>query len=285
MKFNIKKSAKILIKNPNIMLLLVSYLLIMASILPIVVFSYGRIVFFIFIILLFLFTCAFLAGWFGLVKSIVECKSSPYFDDDIKKRYEEFKNSFFTSIPTFMPSLIFYILLLMGYMYLLTYLADYFIGKPDEVINGLAALKSDQDAIINFLSTLPKDVIDTIIKRSAFLYLGSIVYLVLMLYSVPALYFSSKPNPFIGLKNAVLAFIKKPLGSFFLFLGLAICHIALIFFEAISVLNSGLMFVALILRISFITYVVVLIFSVYESNFTLDCNNGGNGLGENKTCS
>jgi len=286
MKFNMEKSGAIILKNPNIILLLVIYLLIAATLLPLVVLSYSKgVIFYIFSILVFLFTCAFFAGWFGMIKAVIQYKEAPNPIEDIQKRHKAYKEGFFASIPVHILPLIFYVLLIIGFMWVLFYAADYLFGKPYDVINGIAALKNDLDAIMNFISTLPKEVIDTIKRRSLFLYSGFVVYLLLTLYSVPALYFNKSKNPLIGLKNGFLAFIKKPAGSFVLFLALALAHIFLIFFEAVSVINSVLMFIAMILRVYFTAYMVVLIFEVYETNFTADCNNRPDSLGEDKTCS
>ena len=82
------------------------------------------------------------------------------------------------------------------------------------------------------------------------------------------------------------ALVKEtfPLLKAGIFLILLFSHVILVFFEKISFINPVLMFIALVLRVSFIAYVIVLIFSVYEKNFTDNGNNGTDRIRENEPC-
>ena len=284
MKFNIQKSFEILIKNPYIMLLLVTYLLITASAFPVAVYTYKTASFYIITALLFFFTCAFLSGWFGMIRCIVSCKETKDPEEEMKIHYHYFKNDFFSSITNYILPVIFYILLLIGFIYGISRLADVFFGKPADILNRLALYKGDTDALYNFAVTVPKDALKVIIERNLFKYSALLLYFFLTFYSIPALFFNACKSPLSGLQKGFLALFKKPFFTLLLFLLIVLTHILLIFIEAVSVVNNILMFIALVLRVSFLAYVVVLIFSVYEENFTADCYNGPDCVGKNGAC-
>lgn len=284
MNSSFKKTFNILAKDPVIMLLFIVYLIAFASFVPIVFAQAGKYAFFILSFLWLLLTAAFFSGWFGMIKAASEYKEKEDPEEDLKNKYNLYKTGFFASIPNYMLSLVFYILLFAGFCYLIFHLTDYFLGKPDEIIKQLASVSNNQDALLNFIQTMPETTKMLIIKRSAFLYTGFLVYFLLTFYSVPALFFNCSINPLKGLKNGLAALFKKPLLTLGLFTGLLLTHILIIFFERISVGYNIVMFLALILRVYFIVASIVLIFSVYEKNFASNCNNGCNSVGEDGSC-
>lgn len=283
MKHIIKKSFDRLVKNPSIMLLLVTYFLITASCMPLMVFYFKKPVFYIMAFLILLLTGAFLAGWLGMIKYIVTYEDENDPIEDFQNRCNAFKTGFFSSIPRRMFSVIFFIVLFIGVAMGLLYLANIIFGDPSELLTQIAYFASDKDALLNFLSALPDETIAAVAKRSAFLYFGFLFYLFLTFYSLPSLMFNECANPFLALKKGVAALFKKPVFSLLLFVSFVIIHIAIIFVEAVSTINQILMFFALVLRIYFIAYMVVLIFSVYEENFTDNCDNGPDCIGKNDT--
>ncbi len=271
-------------KNPQITLVFVIFLIVLAMFAPFVVFNAGKNIFILLVILALLFVSAFMSGWFGMIFHVLKNRCSNNPEEEIKNAHESFKSGFFGSIPQYMPSIIFYILLFSGFLYLISYVADLIFGKLDNIVMQLASFGADQDAIYNFLKTLPKESVVMLAKRSIFFYLSVLLYLLLTFYSIPALYFGKKINPLCAIKDGIVALFKKPFYSSFMFFSIVITHFLLIFIEAVSVVNEFFMFVALVLRVCFLAYVVVLIFSVYEKNFALNCNNGPDCLGENNSC-
>lgn len=284
MKFNLKESFETLAKNPHITLLLVTYFLIIAGLLPLMAIQTEKLRFFLIMFLLLLLTGAFLAGWFGMIKCVVSYKEKGDMEEDLKNRYESFRNGFFSSIPLYMLPVIFYIILLFIFGKGLLYAADYIFGDPSEFLAQAVLFSGDKDALMNFLATIPKETMASIAERSIFVYTSFLFYLLITFYSIPSLFFNCTRNPLTGIKKGIIALLKKPLGTISLFLSIILSHIAIVFLEAISTVNQILMFFALVLRVCFIAYVVVLIFSVYEKNFACDSNNGSDRLGEDSSC-
>lgn len=280
----LKKTFNILAKDPVIMLLFIVYLIALTSFIPVVMLQIGKYTFYILAFLWLLLTAAFFSGWLGIIRAAVEYKEKENPEEDLKNKYTLYKEGFFTSIPNYMLSLIFYIFLFAGFCYLIFYLADYFLGKPDEIVKQFVSVSNNQDALINFLQTMPETTRMLLIKRSAFLYTGLFIYALLTFYSVPALFFNCSINPLKGLKNGFISFFKKPFFTIGLFISLILAHILIVFLEALSVGYGIFMFLALILRVYFIVTSIVLIFSVYEKNFASNCNNGCDSVGENGSC-
>lgn len=275
-----KKSLNV-IKNPYIILLLVAYLFLSAGLFPILILKLNIIAF----ILLILLTAAFFGGWFGLIKFVVSYKETGNREKDMENQFTSFKSEFFSSVPQYMLSLIFYMIVFAGICALIMFCADKLIGRSNELFEQVTAIAGNQDVLYNFITTLPDDAKILIIKRSLFVYFSFLVYFYLTFYSIPALYFQKGLNPISGLFNGVKALFKKPLLSTFLFIILIIANIFLTLFEGIAAYYSSiLMFIGFIIRIYFAVFVVVLIFSVYEKYFTDNCNNGSDSIGENKTC-
>ena len=276
-----KKSFNMTMKNPYIMLLLVVYLLVVASVFPILFFKLGQFA----AILLILLTSAFFAGWFGMIKFIVSYKETGNLEEDMKNQFSSFKNEFFSSIPNYILPLIFYMLLFAGVISLILFLADKFIGQENELLNQVAAMTGNQDVLYNFITTLPAETKLVIIKRCIFIYSALVLCFYLTFYSIPALYFQKGSNPLSGLLNGIRTLYKKPFKSIGLFILILIANILLTFFEAIAAYYSNiLMFIAFIIRIYFAAFIVVLIFSVYEKHFTDNSDNGPDSLKQDEAC-
>lgn len=285
MDFCIKKSFRTLFDNPHIMLLFVTYLLAFSGLISAVVFVAGKPLFYVAVILIFLLTCAFFAGWLGMIKCLVAFKETDNAEENLKNKYTSFSIGFFSSVANYILPVIFYFILFMVFIRGLLSLASNIFNGSIETAGHIAALMSNQDALLNYLSTLPDNELIALVKFNAFVYFGILLYLFLTFYAIPSVYFNEKTaNPLSGLKNGFLSLCKKPFYSAGIFLILLFSHVILVFFEKISFINPVLMFIALVLRVSFIAYVIVLIFSVYEKNFTDNGNNGTDRIRENEPC-
>lgn len=95
-----------------------------------------------------------------------------------------------------MPVL-FFILLIIGYIYGINKLADLFFGKPVDILNQMTMLNGDTDALYNFASTIPKDALKVIVERNIFRYLALLLYGLITFYSIPSL-FLMKKQPLVG---------------------------------------------------------------------------------------
>lgn len=276
-----KKSLNLIMKNPYVILLLVIYLVIVASAFPVLILKAGVLAF----ILLILLTSAFFAGWFGMIKFVVSYKETGNDEEDMKNQFSAFKNEFFSSIPSYILPLIFYILIFVGITVAILVGADKFIGHDNELLNQVAAMAGNQDVLYNFITTLPDEAKLVIVKRCIFIYSCFILYFYLTFYSIPALYFQKTSNPVLGLINGLIALIKKPFLSIGLFILILISNILLTFIEAIcAYYSSALMFITFVLRIYFAAFIVVLIFSVYEKYFADNCDNGTDSIGQDESC-
>ena len=285
MNFCIKNSFKIIADNPHIMLLLVTYLLAFSGLLSAGIFFAGKPVFTVMLVLIFLLTCAFIAGWLGMIKYLLLSEETDNQEEILKNKYKSFSIGFFSSVANYILPVLFFIVLFIFFIKGIISLTDTVFNGSQELFGQIGTLIGDKDALYNYISTLPEDKLIAVIKINLFIYSCILSYLLLTFYAIPATFFNEKSsNPLLGLKNGLIAFFKKPLQTLGLFLFLLLIHTILVFFEGISVINQILMFIALVLRVSFITYIVVLIFSVYEKNFAHNCNNGSDGVGENKSC-
>ncbi len=278
-----KTSFVMLGKNPHLVLILVIYLIIAINLAPYMAYyALNRgYAFFIPAGLFALLTAVFFSGWLGMVKTIVNQKNAK--GEEAVARYSLFKKEFFGSIPSFMFSLIFYMLLTFLIGSALLYCADKLFGSPIGILSQMSDVSNNQEAFSNFISTIPKPTLIMIFKRSVFIYISFIVYSLLTIWWLPSQYFQNNKNPFIGLKEGVLSFIKHPATTIYVFLNLIFIHIFLIFIEAVAVVSLPVAFIALVLRVYFIAYAVVLIFNVYEEKFKNNSNNGRNSLGQNET--
>lgn len=276
-----KKSLNLIMKNPYVILLLVIYLVIVASAFPVLFVKAGILAF----VLLILLTSAFFAGWFGMIKFITSYKETGNVEEDMKNQFSAFKNEFFSSVPSYILPLIFYILVFVGITIAILVGADKFIGHDNELLNQVAAMAGNQDVLYNFITTLPDEAKLVIVKRCIFIYSCFILYFYLTFYSIPALYFQKTSNPFLGLLNGFIALFKKPFLSIGLFILILISNILLTFIEAIfAYFSSALMFITFVLRIYFAAFIVVLIFSVYEKYFTDNCDNRADSIGQDESC-
>ncbi len=275
MKFTHKKSLTMLINNPQITLFLVIYLMFAGIIVPNILLSQTKAAFYTFSFLLLMFSTAFFAGWFGFIKGVVTLKN----DKDINEKLENLKSGFFGSIPVYFFPILLLIIIFMLIQTGIPNVASILFGKTDAILMQIASLTNDKNAIANYITTLPEVQKKMLIERSLFIITASVSFYILFFYTIPALYFNKTPNVITGIVQNFKAVFKKFFPTIYLFFLILLIHLVLFFFEVISAsLGQIFMFIALVLRVCFIAYIIVLIFSIYEENFG---NNGGDSLGEN----
>ncbi len=280
MREEIKKSFRILIKNPYVMLIFILYFIVIANLMPVLYMQNNKSGFVLTGILFLLFTSAFFSGWFGVIKGIVSYRETGNIEEDFKNQCFALKGDFFSSVANYILPLTFYLILFVIYTWFILYFANFVMFKPDTITNALQGFKPEQMSLAAYYESLPPDVKGLLMKKSLFVDIGFISYFFFTLFSIPALFFQNTNNPLTGLFKGIAAIFKKP----FLYIGV---FVFILFFNVIiSLLEMGsfpnqiLMFISLVVRIYFTAFFIVLIFSIYEKNFTDNCNNGADSLGQ-----
>lgn len=279
------KSFNIVKDCPFITLYFVLYLIALFLILPVML--SGKNIIFIMIIgvLLMLLTCAFIAGWFGMIKtSVMEYKENKTPEEKLEEAIK-LKNNFFSSVAMYILPVIAGIITLTALLYGHSYLSDILFGKIDEVLNNLSRYANDPTAFKNYFISLPDSTWAMIFKKSIFSYVICSLLTLLFLYWAGGLYLNPKCsiNPLYAIMEAIKTIFGKFIETLAIFALLIVVNFILMFLQAFFIENVIISFITMILRIYFATYIIVLIFDLYENRQkqpAVDCINRTDSIGQ-----
>lgn len=212
------------------------------------------------LIILFLMSIAFLAGWGQMVKSAVqeECPNEP---NMIIKGFSSGVGEYFLPVCGFMVLAGIINFLFFGVLFAL---GMHFIGDIGINMTELSKAMANQEALKAFLSGLSTTQLMKMNLWNMLIMGGMIMSSFLMFFYMPALFFSTK-NPFKGLYLSIRYIFGK---RFFKILGLFL----IIFFAnfVISILSAILAgnvitnFVMTLVNFYFICWVSIAVFSYYD---------------------
>ncbi len=263
-----KKSLDIVKDNPFITLYFVLYLIVLFLIIPFFIAGRNILIAMILGVLMLLLTCAFVSGWFNMIKtSTLNFKK----DKTPEQKLEEaikLKDDFFCGVSAYILPVIAGTVVVIGLFYLHSYLSDLFFGKIDEIIYDLSKHANDTEAIKNYFITLPESTWAVIFKKSIFSYIICSFITLFFLYWSASLYLNKNCslNPFFAILDSIKVMFKKFFETAAVFVILMIINFILISIQAFFMENVIISFITMILRIYFAAYIVVLIFDLYEAN-------------------
>lgn len=265
-----KKSLDIVKDNPFITLYFVLYLIVLFLITPFLIAGRNMLIAMILGILMLLLTCAFISGWFNMIKtSTLNYKK----DKTPEQKLEEavkLKNDFFAGVSEYILPVIVGTVIIIGLFYIHSYLSDLIFGKIDKVIYDLSKYTNDTEALKNYFVTLPESTWAVIFKKSIFSYIACSLITLFFLYWSASLYMNknctSFAAPFSAIWYAIKVMFKNFFQTAFVFIILMIINFILISIQAFFMENVVISFITMILRIYFAAYIVVLIFDLYEAN-------------------
>jgi len=289
---SIKKSFNIIKDNPFITLYFVLYLIVLFLIIP---FLAGRniILGMIIGVLILLLTCAFVSGWFNMIKaSTVHYKENKTPEEKLDEAIK-LKNDFFCGVSGYILPVIAGTILIIALFYLHSYLSDLIFGKIDSVIYEMSKYTNDTEALRTYFVSLPNSTWALIFKKGIFSYVVCNLITLFFLYWGASLYLNKycSTNPFFAIVDSIKVMFKKFPQTLIVFIILTAVNFILISLQAIFIENVVISFITMILRIYFAAYMIVLIFDLYESDKAKICericaaeNNSDNradSLGEN----
>lgn len=287
----IKKSFNIVKDSPFITLYFVIYLIVLFLIIPAMLTSKSVILTVTIGVLLLLLTCAFIAGWFGMIKTAIALYEENKTPEQKLDEAVKLKDSFFSSVACYILPIITGFLIFTGLVYLQTFLLNAVFG-PDDVFYNISKYANDPKGLSTYFASLPETAWGVILKKNICSYLIFSFITLFMLFYSASLYLNSKcsVNPIRAIGGAIKTMAQKSAETLFVFVFLAVTNFILMFLYALFIENVIISFITMILRIYFIAYIVVLIFALYENksyeengNFepkaAIDCDNRPDSIG------
>lgn len=239
------------------------------------------------IITVFLFTCAFLAGWFYIIKIAISMKNEVY-ETPEEKNLAAFSllKQFFTGVGEYFVPVIFgflfYIIALVGFSILSYKLGVHYIGKVELTPELIKVLNtgSYQDTYNFFNSTVAN-------KQSALTisYWGFYVSALSLLFSFISLYFGAAimydtNNPFKAIfLNLKFLFLNFG-GSIIILLFLSLLNMIISILSMFASMNIIFSIISLLLMFFYMSYHVMLVFLYYEEKTQDSCDSGTERIGE-----
>ncbi len=216
-------------------------------------------------------TGAFFAGWFYMVKKAVKLSKQIFvLDSDRAKATFNLLKTIPAGIGKYFLSysgmilLAFIIFALAGLC--VFHIGIHLIGRLDldsSQLKNILYSAADMKAFLDSLS------FDQLIKLNnwnmLFLAVTTIISFLFMLW-IPEIVYQTR-NPFMALVNSVKKIFKKIGKSLKIFIFLTVLNFILSFLSTFSLINPFLYFVVTVIYFYFLVYIVMLIFSYYDSEF------------------
>lgn len=240
---------------------------------------------------LFLFSAAFFAGWFEMVKQAI-LNNDKNFANEVEriKSSIALRKDFFEGITkNILPlagGIFLYYAVFLVIVYLDVIVAEKFFGKIDFLANDLKIITQSNEAMVAYFKALPNEKLLRLFSWEMLFLITSGIYSLLTLFWVSALYFNKKEtkNPFMAYAYSFEALFKKPFSVILFNILIALMLFVYTQLAPLTVLNPVLSFIYMVVGIYFFVFLTVLIFNYYARNFGNLSDNRGNCLGEDKTC-
>ncbi len=254
--------------SPFITLYFVLYLIILFLIIPVMHAGGNIFLRSILSVLSLLLTCAFMAGWFGMIKTAVITYKKDKTPEEKLEEAVRLKNNFFCSVSNYILPVILGFVVFVALLYLHSYLSDILFGKIDNVLEDISKYSNNQEAFKTYLLTLPESVWSTIIKKVTFSYVICSFITMAYLFFAASLYLNKKCtlNPIYAVGGAAKTMFQRFFETVIIFIFLIVLNFVLMSLQAFYIDNVVISFVTMILRIYFAAYIIVLIFDLYEQN-------------------
>ena len=262
------KAFNVVKDSPFITLYFVLYLIILFLIIPVMLAGKNIFLTSILSVLSLLLTCAFMAGWFGMIKTAVVAYKKDRSPEEKLEEAMRLKNNFFCSVSNYILPVILGFVVFVALLYLHSYVSDILFGKIDNVLSDISKYSNNQEAFKTYLLTLPESTWSTIIKKGTFSYIVCSFLTMVYLFWAASLYLNKKcsENPIYAIGGAVKTMFQRFFETILIFVFLIVLNFVLMSLQAYYIDNVVISFVTMILRIYFAAYIIVLIFDLYEEN-------------------
>jgi len=282
--FKIIKYAFLITKNKIILMqpLIIFLLILTFALTPLKALHENPVAFYAVLTNIALMTIAFFSGWFGMIKKTVldfdeqKTNNQKSAQDDLNLLKE-----FFPSVGEYFLSMCGCALILSVCFCAISYLFAHYFANNDlvmQMLNKTIQPVAQQKEFIESLSTEQLLTLNKYIFSFAF---ASFLFHIMILFYPAVIFFKTK-NPFTALFESIKCIIKKPLFTIGIYFYLMIISF---FVSAIGILgniNILLSLITLFITLLVMSNYFMVIFLGYEKNF--NCDNGCNGVRQNKTC-
>lgn len=240
---------------------------------------------------LFLFSAAFFAGWFEMVKQAI-INNDKKFENEVEriKSSIALRKNFLEGITKYIfpvaGGILIYYVVFFIIIYLDIIVAEKFFGKIDFLANDLKIITQSNEAMVAYFKALPNEKLLKLFSWEMLFLITSGIYSILTLFWISALYFNKKEskNPFMSYAYSFEALFKKPFGVILFNVIIASMLFLYTQIAPLTVLNPILSFLYMVAGIYFFVFLTVLIFNYYARNFGNIGDNRGDCLREDKTC-
>lgn len=212
---------------------------------------------------------AFLAGWFFMVKRAVDLDKVDFIIDEDKARasfglMKEIPIGIGNYFLSFVAGLILYAGLIVLFSIVAYTLGEHFIGKIDLNTIGLKMASLTPETMKKFVESLSMDQ-RILLAKWNFLIVSIITVFSFITMFWPAHVIIKNKNAFVAFFQALKYTFKNFLPSVILFVYISFVEFAVQLFNAVSVVNPILYFIAMLVYFYFVVYIVVLVFLYYDS--------------------
>ncbi len=290
--FNIfKKSYIIASTNHIIPLFFVMYMIIFSLVLQKTVVSSNLIITNIIFFGLFLFSAAFFAGWFEMVKQAI-LNNNQEFVNEVERikasigLRKTFLEGITKNILPLAGGILIYYVVFFVIIYLDIIVAEKFFGKIDFLANDLKIITQSNEAMVAYFKALPNEKLLKLFSWEMLFLITSGIYSVLTLFWISALYFNKKEtkNPIMAYAYSFEALFKKPFAVILFNILIALMLFVYTQLAPLTVLNPILSFLYMVVGIYFFVFLTVLIFNYYARNFGNISDNRSDCIGEDEPC-
>ncbi len=268
MNSNIFSKAFDVVKDsPFVTLYFVLYLIVLFLIIPVMLAGKNMFLTSILSVLALLLTCAFMAGWFGMIKTAIVLYKKEKSPEEKLEEAIKLRNNFFCSVSNYILPVIFGFVVLVALLYLHSYLSDVLFGRIDNVLGEISKYSNNQEAFKTYLLNIPESTWNIITKKAVFSYLVCSFLTMVFLFFASSLYLNKKCslNPFFAAVDSVKTMFGKFFETVLIFIFLIVLNFILMTLQAFYINNVVISFITMILRIYFAAYIIVLIFALYEN--------------------
>lgn len=234
--------------------------------------------------IVFLFTAAFIAGWFYVIKLSIKMKDDVYETPEEKGLAQiSLLKQFFTGVGDyFIPvigMMLLYLTLAIAFSFLAYKFGVHYIGSFDIKKDLVKILTIDAKESYSILAANTPSIEKLkIIYWGAYFSVLSLVFTFVTLFLGAALLYSSK-NPVKAFCENLVFLFKNFFGAIGLIIFLSVLNFFVSSIYVISSLNIILSIIALLLTFFYMTYHVVLIFVYYDEKTKDTCNSGTEFVG------
>lgn len=297
-----KKAFNIVKDCPFITLYFVLYLIVLFLIIPFMVVGRNLLQTGVLGILMILLTCAFAAGWFNMIRgAFLNYREGKTQEEKIEDAVR-LKDHFFSGVSEYILPVIFGGILFLVLLYGHSYLSDMIFGRLDNILGDISKFANDPNGLGNYFATLPNSTWILILKKGVFSYVVLSFITLFFLFWTASLYLNRfhSYNPVRAVWDGILGMFTRFFETLFIFIILMVVNFVLMFMQGVFLENVIMSFIAMILRIYFASYIIVLIFALYYCYETenrnklqktaketpkesaVNCDNGTDGGGEDK---